>query len=67
MEHTIPEKHYLNESTGWKSWLLTLDHKRIGILYMIVVMFAFFMGGVFALLIRWELISPNQILMDAEM
>ena len=67
MEHTLPEKHFLNETTGLKSWLLTLDHKRIGILYMIVVMFAFFMGGVFALLIRWELISPNQIFMDAEM
>jgi len=67
MEHTIPEKHYLNEATGWKSWLLTLDHKRIGILYMIMVMFSFFLGGIFALLLRWELISPDQILMGPEM
>ncbi len=67
MEHTIPEKHYLNEATGWKSWLMTLDHKRIGILYMIMVMFSFFLGGVFALLIRWELLSPDKILMGPEM
>ncbi len=67
MEHTIPEKHYLNEATGWKSWLFTLDHKRIGILYMIMVMFSFFLGGVFALLIRWELLSPDKIIMGPEM
>ncbi|MCH8027731.1 MAG: cbb3-type cytochrome c oxidase subunit I [candidate division Zixibacteria bacterium] len=67
MEHTIPEKHYLNEATGWKSWLFTLDHKRIGILYMIMVMFSFFLGGVFALLLRWELISPDKIFMGPEM
>jgi len=67
MEHTIPEKHYLNEAKGWKSWLFTLDHKRIGILYMIMVMFSFFLGGVFALLLRWELISPDKIFMGPEM
>ena len=67
MEYTIPEKHYLNEATGWKSWLMTLDHKRIGILYMIMVMFSFFLGGVFALLIRWELLSPDKIIMGPEM
>ncbi|MCH7947633.1 MAG: cbb3-type cytochrome c oxidase subunit I, partial [candidate division Zixibacteria bacterium] len=67
MEHTIPEKHYLNEATGWKSWLMTLDHKRIGILYMIMVMFSFFLGGVFALLMRWELLSPDKIFMGPEM
>jgi cytochrome c oxidase subunit 1 len=67
MEHTIPEKHFLNEARGWKSWLLTLDHKRIGILYMIMIMFSFFLGGVFALLVRWELISPDKVIMDAEM
>ncbi len=67
MEHTIPEKHYLNEATGWKSWLMTLDHKRIGILYMIMVMFSFFLAGVFALLIRWELLSPDKIFMGPEM
>jgi len=67
MEYTIPEKHYLNEAKGWKSWLFTLDHKRIGILYMIMVMFSFFLGGVFALLLRWELISPDKIFMGPEM
>lgn len=67
MEYTIPEKHFLNEAKGWKSWLLTLDHKRIGILYMILVMFSFFLGGVFGLLVRWELLSPDKILMGPEM
>jgi len=36
-------KTYLNETYGIKSWLFTLDHKRIGILYLITLA-AFFCG-----------------------
>ncbi|MFA9477581.1 cbb3-type cytochrome c oxidase subunit I [Phycisphaerales bacterium AB-hyl4] len=54
-----PGDHYLNHGKGIKSWLLTLDHKRIGIMYMIVVLTAFLLGGIFALLLRTELISPG--------
>ena len=59
------DKNYLNEKSGLWSWLTTLDHKRIGILYMISVMFFFAVGGTFAMLIRWELFSPGKNIMSA--
>jgi len=58
-------KNYLNETSGLKSWLTTLDHKRIGILYMISVMIFFLLGGIFAMLLRVELFSSGQTLMNA--
>ncbi|MFW6028254.1 MAG: cytochrome c oxidase subunit I [bacterium] len=54
-----PQDNYLNHEKGWKSWLLTLDHKRIGILYMISILAAFLLGGMFAILLRTELIAPG--------
>jgi len=61
-----PEIHYLNHAKGLKSWLLTLDHKRIGLLYLISVVFFFIVGGILALLIRAELFEPGQTLMTAD-
>ncbi len=61
-----PEINYLNHAKGLKSWLLTLDHKRIGLLYLISVVFFFIVGGILALLIRAELFEPGQTLMTAE-
>ena len=61
----IPGKNYLNEKSGLWSWLTTLDHKRIGILYMISVMIFFAIGGTFAMLIRLELFSVGKTIMDA--
>ena len=52
------EKNYLNEETTIKSWLLTLDHKRIGLMYLFAIMFFFAIGGFLALLIRLELLTP---------
>ncbi len=52
------EKNYLNEETTIKSWLLTLDHKRIGLMYLFAIMFFFSIGGFLALLIRLELLTP---------
>ena len=43
------------------SWLFTLDHKRIGLMYMVSVLAAFLLGGVFAMLIRMELMYPNKV------
>ncbi|MCB1007836.1 MAG: cytochrome c oxidase subunit I [Acidobacteria bacterium] len=58
-EAAAPQRtNYLNATTGLKSWLLTLDHKRIAILYLLGVSAFFLLGGVFALLIRLELITP---------
>jgi len=57
------ETNYINAQHGIKSWLLTLDHKRIAILYLLSVSFFFLMGGLFALLIRLELLTPQGDLM----
>jgi cytochrome c oxidase subunit I len=62
-----PEPNYLTNGYGLKSWLLTVDHKRIAILYLISITIMFFLGGVFALLIRLELLTPAGDLMEAEM
>ena len=73
MEHTLttgsitgdrprPVKNYLNETKGLWSWLTTLDHKRIGIMYLIAVCSAFLIGGIFALLVRLSLLNPQHTL-----
>jgi len=54
----MPAKHYLNDNYGIRSWLLTKDHKRIAILYLVSITFFFFLGGLFAALIRLELLTP---------
>jgi cytochrome c oxidase subunit 1 len=58
--------HYLNASFGVRSWLLTTDHKRIGLLYLISVTLFFFVGGAFAVWIRLELLTPGGDLVQAE-
>jgi cytochrome c oxidase subunit I len=63
---TEPHLHYLNESYGVKSWLLTLDHKRIALLYLLSITFFFFLGGAFAVLLRLELMTPQGDLLQAE-
>jgi len=52
--------NYLTHTRGFLSWALTLDHKRIGVMYMVAVLISFFVGGVFALLVRTELLTPGQ-------
>ena len=56
--HQPPKEHYLNAGYGLKSWLLTTDHKRIGLLYLLSITFFFAIGGVYATLIRLELLTP---------
>jgi cytochrome c oxidase subunit 1 len=58
-----PPVSYLNASRGLKSWLLTSDHKRIALLYLIGVTFFFIAGGLLAFMIRLELLTPNPDLM----
>jgi cytochrome c oxidase subunit 1 len=64
----MPEQrtNYLNAEHGVKSWLLTTDHKRIALLYMVSVTFFFFIGGIYALLIRLELLTPAGDLVQAD-
>ena len=61
-----PRETYLNVSYGVRSWLLTKDHKRIGLLYLASVTFFFFLGGLFALLIRLELLTPAGDMVQSE-
>jgi cytochrome c oxidase subunit 1 len=62
----LKKKNYLNYDFSIKSWLLTVDHKRIGILYLISVTFFFAVGGFFAALIRLELLTPAGDLFQSE-
>jgi cytochrome c oxidase subunit I len=57
---------YLSDGVSLKSWLLTTDHKRIAILYMISITFFFFLGGSAAALIRYNLILPEGAIQSAE-
>lgn len=55
----VPESNYLTHTRGFLSWALTLDHKRIGLMYLTGVMSSFALGGIFALMIRAHLWNPN--------
>ncbi len=57
--------NYLTNGFSLKSWLLTKDHKRIAIMYLISVSVFFFMGGIYAGLIRLELLTPASDLLES--
>jgi len=61
-----PAGNYLSSPVGLRSWLLTLDHKRIALLYMLTVMAAFALGGVMAMLIRASLLVPKKDIAGAD-
>jgi len=62
-----PERpDYLSDGYGLKSWLLTRDHKRIALLYLASITLFFVLGGVFALLIRLELLTPAADLVTSQ-
>src|SRR5712672_1587261 len=67
-EFTIPNPprtNYLNAEYGLKSWLLTKDHKRIALLYLGAISFFFFIGSLYAMAIRLELLSPQADLVQS--
>src|ERR1700687_561827 len=57
--------NYLNAEYGLKSWLLTKDHKRIALLYLGSISFFFLIGGIYAMLIRLELLTPQGDLLSS--
>ena len=57
--------NYLNHGKGIWSWMTTLDHKRIGLMYLFTVLVFFLIGGIFSLLVRLELFTPGKTIMDA--
>ena len=54
------------ETTGWKSWAFTVDHKKIGIMYGVVAMAFFFVGGLEAVLIRAQLAQADGTILSAD-
>jgi cytochrome c oxidase subunit I len=65
-ERPANKADYLNVSFGIRSWLLTTDHKRIAILYLASITVFFFIGGLFATIIRLELATPRGDLVSAD-
>ncbi len=64
---TVNAPSYLDAPHGIASWLLTKDHKRIGILYLISVTIFFMIGGLFAAGIRTELLTPEGDFLTADL
>src|SRR5690242_8426502 len=62
---TYPEKA-VAEPRGIATWITTVDHKRIGIMYIVTSFLFFGLGGLLALIIRSELALPGQQIIDAE-
>jgi cytochrome c oxidase subunit 1 len=60
-----PVPDYLEVEHGLRSWLSTTDHKRIGLMFLVAVLVFFVLGGLFALLLRTELVRPERDLFDA--
>ncbi len=59
-------KNYLNAEHTISSWLLTGDHKRIAVMYLISISIFFFFGGIAASLIRYELVSPTGVTLESD-
>jgi cytochrome c oxidase subunit 1 len=53
------EPNYLNAHKGIWSWMTTVDHKRLGLMYLVGVLGFFAVGGIFALLVRTQLLGPT--------
>ena len=58
--------NYLKAERGFKSWIFTLDHKRIGVMYLWSVLLMFLLGGLFAMLVRLEMLTPGKTIMEAD-
>lgn len=61
-----PTNTFLTDEKGLWAWLTTVDHKKIGIMYLIAVTFFFALGGVLALLLRTELLTPATTFIEAD-
>ena len=57
--HAAGKESYLGHGRGVRSWLFTLDHKRIGLMYLGLIVFSLLLGGVFALALRVHLWTPG--------
>ncbi|MCC6160538.1 MAG: cbb3-type cytochrome c oxidase subunit I [Deltaproteobacteria bacterium] len=57
--HAHADDNYLTSHKGFLSWAFTLDHKRIGLMYLGSILFFFMIGGLLALGVRLELLTPK--------
>ena len=60
------EPDYLRVTRGLRSWLLTLDHKRIGMMYLCGILISLIIGGAFALIVRTELWAPGKLFVSGD-
>jgi len=58
--------NYLTHSRGFRSWIFTLDHKRIGVMYLYSILTALLLGGILAMVIRTVLLEPRHTVMTAD-
>ncbi len=66
-EHVNPSYlHHQGKYRGLKSWLLTTDHKKIGVMYFYVIIAFFFIAALLGVLMRTELIKPGQTFMGPQ-
>ncbi|HTN92817.1 MAG TPA: cbb3-type cytochrome c oxidase subunit I [Sorangium sp.] len=63
--HGAHERDYLRADAGVRSWLLTTDHKRIGLMFYAIIVPMLLLGGAFALVLRTELLTPGPTVIDA--
>ena len=63
---TAEPVNYLNCEKGFWSWWMTIDHKRIGVMYLVSILIFFIVGGAAAMLIRTELLHPGKTIVDAD-
>lgn len=61
-----PTNTYLTDEKGVWAWMTTVDHKKIGIMYLVSVAFFFAFGGALALLLRTELLTPAKTFIEAD-
>ncbi len=65
VRHGAAGHDYLTGETTVASWLLTKDHKRIALMFYVAMLFMLILGGVFALVLRTELLTPEKTIIDA--
>jgi cytochrome c oxidase subunit 1 len=58
--------NYLTQTRGILSWVFTRDHKRIAVMYLVSILAAFLLGGIFAILVRTELLTPNKTIVEPD-
>jgi cytochrome c oxidase subunit I len=65
VEPQLPAVSYINADRGIKSWLYTLDHKRIALMYLVLTTAALVLGGILAMMVRFEHLTPGPTIMGA--